>query len=87
MNLVRYAAVASLVALVPSGAAVAGNVDAASGSYVDAIPLEVPAFHGLEPRLAARYDSSGANGVIGVGWELAGMRFIERASPGRGAPR
>lgn len=58
-----------------------------NGSYQTSIPIEVPAFHGIEPKLALHYDSSQGNGWLGLGWSLSGLSQIERMSPGRGAPR
>ncbi|HWB77746.1 MAG TPA: toxin TcdB middle/N-terminal domain-containing protein, partial [Nannocystaceae bacterium] len=63
------------------------SVDASHGTYSDAIAIEVPAFRSITPKLALRYDSSGGNGILGVGWNLDGVGVIERASPGKGAPR
>ena len=63
------------------------SVDASHGTYSDAIPIEVPPFRSITPKLALRYDSSNGNGVVGVGWSLDGVGVIERASPGKGAPR
>jgi len=62
-------------------------VDGASGTFTDQIPIAVPAFHGITPQLSLRYDSSTRNGWTGVGWSLRGWSRIERASPGKGAPR
>ncbi len=62
-------------------------VDPFVGSYSQTIPILVPLFHGIEPRLSLHYNSSGRNGIVGVGWELTGFSVIERASNGRGAPR
>lgn len=47
----------------------------------------VPTFHGLEPAVGVSYNSLGANGFVGMRWKLDGAPFIERASPGRGAPK
>lgn len=44
------------------------------GSFGYSIPIEVPPFHGLEPRLALSYSSEGRNGILGVGWSLSGFR-------------
>src|SRR5688572_16944690 len=57
------------------------------GSMQTGVPIEVPAFHGLEPALSLAYSSSGGTGSAGVGWNLAGFSTIERASAGQGAPR
>ncbi|HUQ01565.1 MAG TPA: RHS repeat-associated core domain-containing protein [Kofleriaceae bacterium] len=65
--------------------AAAPNVDA-FGAFGFSIPIEVPAFRGITPRLALAYDSAGGNGWAGVGWSLDGIGRIERASAGKGAP-
>lgn len=57
-----------------------------SGAFTSQVPIEVPAFHGIEPNLGLVYDSSGGNGLVGVGWGLTVESYIERASKGRGAP-
>lgn len=56
------------------------------GSFSHAIPIEVPPFHGVEPKLALSYSSEGRNGWLGVGWSLAGISTIERVNGGRGTP-
>ncbi|HEY6175442.1 MAG TPA: FG-GAP-like repeat-containing protein [Kofleriaceae bacterium] len=56
------------------------------GSAQSTIAIRTPGFHGIEPHLALAYNSSGGNGFVGVGWSLTGFGFIERVSPGRGAP-
>src|SRR5262249_28319443 len=67
-------------------AASIGVVDQFHGTYSNNVPIAVPAFRGLEPKIGLRYSSSNGNGYVGVGWELGGFSVIERASPGRGAP-
>src|SRR5262249_35201026 len=62
------------------------SVDPVAGSLGSSVPIVVPAFRGLEPKLALSYRSGGGNGAAGVGWTI-GFSFIELASPGRGAPR
>src|SRR5216684_4786975 len=57
-----------------------------SGAYQSAIPIEVPPYHGLEPRLSLVYNSNAGNGFLGVGWGLAGYSTIQRSSRGRGVP-
>jgi len=57
-----------------------------NGAFTYSIPLEVPPFHGIEPRLSLEYSSSANTGIVGVGWTLTGFTVIERVSPGRGAP-
>lgn len=63
-----------------------GSVDA-TGRFTTSVPIEVPAFRGLEPSLSLRYDSGTGNGFVGVGWTLTGVSVVERAGPGRGVPR
>ncbi|HEY3359939.1 MAG TPA: FG-GAP-like repeat-containing protein, partial [Polyangia bacterium] len=75
-------------AIAQQSTSVAKNqVDGFYGSYREVVQLRVPAFRGLEPQLALAYDSAGANALGGVGWALNGFTTVERASPGRGAPR
>ncbi|HEY3352406.1 MAG TPA: FG-GAP-like repeat-containing protein, partial [Polyangia bacterium] len=74
----------------PAAAGAAGaetTVNAFSGALTSSIPIGVPGFRGLEPKLELGYSSSGGNGVVGVGWGLNGASVIERAAPGGGAPR
>lgn len=58
-----------------------------NGSLSSTVPIAVPDFHNIEPTVALTYSSQGRNGWVGVGWDLSGFSFIERGSPGRGAPR
>jgi hypothetical protein len=58
-----------------------------SGSYETSVSIEVPSYHGLEPRLALTYNSRSGNGWLGVGWNLSGHSSIMRTSPGKGAPK
>lgn len=57
------------------------------GAFQDSIPIAVPEFRDIAPRLSLAYDSSADNGWTGVGWRLSGLTRVERVSPGRGAPR
>ena len=57
------------------------------GSLSRSVPIEVPVFHGLEPKLAFSYSSEGRNGFLGVGWSLSGISSIERVNAGLGTPR
>ena len=85
------------VALLAAAAITTGALEAAEkgseqvspfyGSFSYAVPIEVPPFHGLEPRLALAYSSEARNGFVGVGWTLAGLSTVERANSGRGLPR
>ncbi|WP_171181842.1 RHS repeat-associated core domain-containing protein [Ruegeria sp. HKCCD8929] len=61
------------------------------GSFRYSVPIDVPSFRGLEPRLALNYSSSfngrgSPDAVLGVGWRLGGLSSIERVSLGGGAP-
>src|SRR4029450_8218592 len=57
------------------------------GSFSHSIPVEVPGFRGLEPKIALTYSSEGRNGFVGVGWSLAGFSTIQRANQGLGTPK
>ncbi|HEX5748654.1 MAG TPA: RHS repeat-associated core domain-containing protein [Archangium sp.] len=76
----------SLVSASPRTAE-AGNVEPFYGAFSTQVPIELPAFHALEPNLTLTYSSGGQNGWLGVGWSVSGVSFIERASRGKGAPR
>jgi RHS repeat-associated protein len=56
------------------------------GAFQRTVPIAVPPFHGIEPKLSLAYDSSVGDGFVGVGWRLKGFSTIQRASPGGGAP-
>lgn len=62
------------------------KIDPYYGSFGTSVPLAVPGFHGLEPELQVVYNSGGRNGLVGVGWGLAGFSRIDRAGPTGGAP-
>ncbi|WP_034851187.1 toxin TcdB middle/N-terminal domain-containing protein, partial [Inquilinus limosus] len=62
-----------------------------NGSYTTELPIEVPAYRGLEPKLKLVYDSTlglkaGGHyaGFVGIGWRLAGVPDIVRVSPRKG---
>jgi RHS repeat-associated protein len=57
-----------------------------NGAMTSSLPIVVPSFHGIEPKLALSYNSSAGNGLVGVGWDLDGFSVIERAGPGHGSP-
>jgi RHS repeat-associated protein len=57
------------------------------GAFDEDVPIVAPPFHGIEPKLALHYNSSAANGPVGVGWNLTGFSTIERAGPNGGTPR
>jgi hypothetical protein len=73
-------------AFTAASAATAGEVILSTGAFSQLIPIEVPAFHGLEPKLALSYSSQGGNGLVGAGWSLGGIGTIEWSRPGGGAP-
>ncbi|MDR6290882.1 RHS repeat-associated protein [Inquilinus ginsengisoli] len=65
-----------------------------NGSYTTSVPIEVPPFHGIEPKLSLVYDSSQGQkagglyaGFVGTGWRLSGIPDIVRASRVKGAPQ
>jgi hypothetical protein len=51
--------------------------DSGSASYTIPISI-VPGTAGLEPKLSLQYDSRGGNGLLGIGWSLAGLPAITR---------
>lgn len=59
----------------------------AKGAYQKAVTIQVPAFHGIQPRVVLTYDSTSGNGPVGFGWRLEADSRITRSSPGGGAPR
>src|SRR5689334_11245212 len=61
------------------------NTFAAAATY--RIPIDVPPFHGIEPKLSLSYNSSGGNRWVGVGWGLLGFSTIERTSASGGTPQ
>ncbi|MFH1263442.1 MAG: FG-GAP-like repeat-containing protein [Pseudomonadota bacterium] len=65
---------------------VSKNVEGSSGSFSWSIPIEVPAYYGLEPHLALTYNSNAGNGMAGVGWSLSGYSTIERKGPAYSQP-
>ena len=64
-----------------------GHVDEFYGTFNTELSIEAPPFHGIEPQLALSYTSAAGNGFAGVGWSVKGFSVIERASPGKGAPK
>ena len=62
-------------------------VTGSNGSFTRVIPIEIPAFRGLEPGLRLLYDStSGVRNLppvgseLGLGWSLGGISAIQRVS-------
>ncbi|MBI2390615.1 MAG: hypothetical protein HYV09_13575, partial [Deltaproteobacteria bacterium] len=84
-----FIAAASVVILAASTARAegSGEVDTFYGSFGTEVPVEVPVFHGLEPRLKLAYSSTGGDGLAGVGFGLGGFGGITRGRSGGGAPR
>ncbi|HEY3354703.1 MAG TPA: FG-GAP-like repeat-containing protein [Polyangia bacterium] len=78
---------ASAGAAKDQGSGPSTTVNASAGSLISEVPIGAPTFRGIEPKLALSYSSAAGNGVVGVGWALGGLSVIERASPGRRAPR
>lgn len=68
------------------GSAGDGVVNPAFGSYGDSIEIEVPDYYDLEPKLKLVYSSGNGNDIAGMGWGISIDSFIERISPGGGAP-
>lgn len=64
------------------------SVDASAGTASYSLPIDLPEYQGLTPRLALSYSSSGGNGFAGVGWSLSGFGGqIVRGAPSRwGSP-
>jgi RHS repeat-associated protein len=62
-----------------------------NGSYTTSVPIQVPEFRGIEPKLSLVYDSSQGMkaggfyaGFVGSGWRLSGFPDVVRVSPGKG---
>jgi RHS repeat-associated protein len=57
-----------------------------TGAFETSVPIKVPPFHGLEPRLGLVYSSSAPNGWMGRGWSLTGLSTLRRQSASGGLP-
>ncbi|WP_282092535.1 RHS repeat-associated core domain-containing protein [Epibacterium ulvae] len=62
-----------------------------SGGFNYVIPIEIPSYRDLEPRLSLTYDSnrrsrSSSRDFIGIGWRLGGFSQIKRVSQKMGTP-
>jgi len=62
-----------------------------SGGFTTRVPINVPSYRGLEPKLSLSYSSSSTlqgspKNIVGNGWMLSGFPVIERKSVGRGDP-
>jgi RHS repeat-associated protein len=65
-----------------------------NGTFDTSIPIKVPPFHGIEPKLGFYYNSaqsirdfSRPGGELGIGWNISGLSVIEAASAGRGVAK
>ena len=53
-----------------------------SGAAVYTVKIAVPpGTRGIEPELSLNYDSSGSDGLLGLGWSLGGLSAITRCPP------
>ncbi|MEO8018728.1 MAG: FG-GAP-like repeat-containing protein [Pseudomonadota bacterium] len=79
-----YSSSLVLVANVPASATTIGATPASAdvsqnGAASYSIPIELPrGTAGLTPELSLAYSSSAGNGLVGVGWNLAGLGMIAR---------
>ncbi|MBP6702234.1 MAG: VCBS repeat-containing protein [Vicinamibacteria bacterium] len=94
----RLAACGALALLLSSSAAPVHaaekngyQVNGFVGSFSTGVPIQVPSFHGIEPRISLSYSSEGRNGIVGAGWRLNGFSQIMHRNesynhPGTGWP-
>lgn len=61
---------------------VGGSIDvSATGAATFQLPIQVsPGSHGVQPNLSIVYSSQGGNGLLGWGWNLAGLSSISRVN-------
>ncbi|GHC65440.1 hypothetical protein GCM10007315_32560 [Gemmobacter tilapiae] len=67
------------------------DIHGAGGEFTQFIPIEVPKYRGIEPKLGLAYNSSNksranADAILGVGWSLTGVSKIDKVSLGGGVP-
>jgi hypothetical protein len=75
--------VATAIALAAGKANVLAGPDASTKTAARPIGIEVPAFHGIEPRLTVSEPRDGAKGLLGERRRLDGVAVIERMRVGR----
>jgi RHS repeat-associated protein len=68
------------------GAQSKGEQTSNLGVHTESIPILVPPYYGMEPRLSLNYTSGDPNGFLGIGWSLTGFDTIERGGRDRGVP-
>lgn len=56
------------------------SVDSSGAAIYDLPIFAPPGVGGVEPHLALKYSSNGANGLLGVGWSLSGLSMITRGA-------
>lgn len=61
------------------GASFEPQLNTGTAAYAVSFALP-PGRHGLAPRLGAAYSGGHGNGVLGIGWSLTGIDFVERQS-------
>lgn len=62
------------------------DVDPSSGTASISIPIEVPQGRaGIQPNVTLLYNSSGGNGILGVGWSME-LGYIQRSTK-KGVPQ
>jgi hypothetical protein len=53
----------------------------ASGAMTYTVPIEIyPGINGFQPQIALSYNSQAGNGIMGFGWNIAGLSTISRTT-------